>query len=318
MTLRRIVCVVAFAAFSASALAQAVEDPSVLVERIRQVEQELADLRAQAGLPPQGPGVSSGGLGAGAIPQSPARYDDLEISLRRVTGQVEELAFQVRRLQEQNAAFQKDTQFRLSALEGGAPSSFAGMPQAAPAAPGGPSGSPPPMSLGSPAAVPAAGPKSLGAPGPGTLGTLPRAADPAAQDTLAAETGIATPEDQYKAALDLLSKQNYPEAQSAFRAFAAANPKHDLAATAQFFAADIDFVQKNYPAAAQGFTAVLRSYPKSTRAPDAMLKLGLSLIQAGDKQNGCLTLAALKAKYPRANAETLARAQRGRTQAGCI
>jgi tol-pal system protein YbgF len=164
------------------------------------------------------------------------------------------------------------------------------------------------MNLGNAPAQP-----KIGASGPGNLGTLPASQAPA----LATAPAVGTPDDQYNAALNLLSTQQYGEAQTAFRSFAAANPKHKLAGTAQFFAADIDFVQKNYPAAAQGFTAVLRGYPSSPRAPDAMLKLGLSLLQAGDKKNGCLTLGAIKQKYPSANGEILNRAGRARLQGGC-
>jgi tol-pal system protein YbgF len=284
------------------------EDPAALAERLRKVERELRDLQYQlrsAEPAAVAPG-QEGSAPVAATPQAPIRYDDLEQSLRRLTGEVEEMSFQVKRLQDQYATFQKDTQFRLNALEGGAPSSFPGMSApAAPATPGGPA----PMALPGGAAPPATPPKPSG----GTLGTLPATAVPA----LAAAPGSADPNEQYKAALNLLSKQQYGEAQTAFRSFAAANPKHELAATAQFFAADIDFVQKNYPAAAQGFTALLRAYPKAPRAPDAMLKLGLSLIQAGDKKNGCLALGAIKQKYPSANGDVLNRAGRARVQAAC-
>jgi tol-pal system protein YbgF len=287
---------------SPSSAQTAEEDPAVLAERLRKVERELRDLQYQ--LRSSAPAIAAPGEeGAPPValaPQAPIRYDDMEQSLRRLTGEVEELSFQVKRLQDQYAAFQKDTQFRLGALEGGAPASFTGLN--APAAPGGP----PPMALGP---GPAAPTKQPG----GTLGTLPASAAP----NLAAAPAAGDPNEQYKAALNLLSKQQYGEAQTAFRSFVSANPKHELAPTAQFFAADIDFVQKNYPAAAQGFTALLRGYPKAPRAPDAMLKLGLSLIQAGDKKNGCLALGAIKQKYPSANGDILNRAGRARVQAAC-
>lgn len=281
------------------------QDPAYLAEQLRRVQQQLRDLQGQIyrNAAPVNPGDPATAAAGPAVPQNPQRLADLEQSLQSLTGQVEDLAFQVKRLQDQYAAFQRDTQFRLSALEGGAPSSLSSA--VPPATAGGPS----PMTLG-----PQPGPSRGGAPGPGTLGTLPASAAPA----LASSPGALTADEQYKAALNLLSKQQYAEAQGAFRQFVTVNPKHELAGTAQFFAADIDFVQKNYPAAAQGFTSVLRTYPKSSRAPDAMLKLGLSLLQAGDKKNGCLTLGAIKQKYPSANGEIVTRAQRARTTAACI
>jgi tol-pal system protein YbgF len=295
--------------WAGTALAQPMDqDPAVLAAKLQKVERELRDLQWQMSKMGGVPSADAEGeFGVAAPPPGPPqKYDDMEQSLRRLTGEVEQLSFEVKKLQDQYASFQRDTQFRLSALEGGAPSSLSGLtppPATAPTAvPGGPS----PMAL-SPTQ-----PRG-GAPGPGTLGTLPASAAPA----LAATPAIGTPEDQYNAALNLLSKQQYAEAQTAFRSFATANPKHKLAGTAQFFAADIDFVQKNYPAAAQGFTAVLRGHPTSPRAPDAMLKLGLSLLQAGDKKNGCLTLGAIKQKYPSANGEIINRAGRARLQGGC-
>jgi tol-pal system protein YbgF len=294
-----------FGLWSWTALAQPMDqDPSALAAKLAKVERELRDLQWQMSKMGGVPSASAEGeFGVGTPPPSPQKYDDMEQSLRRLTGEVEQLTFDVKRLQDQYATFQKDTQFRLGALEGGAPASFTGL-NAPPAAAVGP----PAMNLGG-------APNQLkgGSPGPGTLGTLP-AGQAAA---LATAPASGTPDDQYNAALNLLSKQQYPEAQAAFRSFATANPKHRLAGTAQFFAADIDFVQKNYPAAAQGFTQVLRGFPSSPRAPDAMLKLGLSLLQAGDKKNGCLTLGAIKQKYPSANGEIVNRAGRARLQNGC-
>jgi tol-pal system protein YbgF len=298
--------VFAAAVWAGTAVAQpAGDDPAVLAEKLRKVERELRDLQWQVSKMGGVPSADAEGeMGVAMPPPAPHKYDDMEQSLRRLTGEVEQLSFEVKRLQDQYATFQRDTQFRLSALEGGAPASFVGLPPPQAATPGGPTA----MTLG-PAPVPAKGT----APGAGTLGTIPAGAAPA----LAATPAGGTPDEQYNNALNLLSKQQYAEAQTAFRSFATANPKHRLAGTAQFFAADIDFVQKNYPAAAQGFTAVLRGFPSSPRAPDAMLKLGLSLLQAGDKKNGCLTLGAIKQKYPSANGDIVNRAGRARLQNSC-
>lgn len=295
----------AFAVWAGAAIAQPMDqDPAVLAAKLQKVERELRDLQWQMSKMGGVPSADAEGeFGVAALPPAaPHKYDDMEQSLRRLTGEVEQLSFEVKKLQDQYATFQRDTQFRLSALEGGAPAAVTGLTAPAPAPLAAGPGGPAPMTLGP------AQPK-----GGGTLGTLTASQAPA----LAAAPAGGTPEDQYNAALNLLSKQQYAEAQAAFRAFSAANPKHKLAGTAQYFAADIDFVQKSYPAAAQGFTAVLRGHPASPRAPDAMLKLGLSLLQAGDKKNGCLTLGAIKQKYPSANGEIINRAGRARLQGGC-
>jgi TolA-binding protein len=53
---------------------------------------------------------------------------------------------------------------------------------------------------------------------------------------------------------------------------------------------------------------VIKKYPKSSRAPDAMLKLAQSFMGMGQKSEGCTTLGLIKTKYPAAAAQTLAQA----------
>lgn len=297
------------------------QDPAVLADRLLRLEQELRDLQAQVnrgrpstladpedgttgGLDPNaGPAAAPTPLPAGAT----TRLDDMEQTLRRLTGQVEQMVIDVRQMRDTNELFRKETQFRLGALEGGAPASLptTALPGAAPQA----------------VVQPNAGRPGL-APQPGVLGTLPQPA-PAGQTSSGptpqspAPTAALPPEEQYKAALSLLGRQQYDEAQNAFRQVATQHPKHELAGSSLYFAADIDFVKKAYAEAAKGFTGVLRTYPKNTRAPDAMLKLGLSLIQLNNKNDGCLTLGAIKGKYPQANPQVLDRATRARQQFAC-
>lgn len=301
--------------------APATQDPAVLADRLQRLEQELRDLQAQVNRgrpstladPDDGntPGTDPNGAPAPAPTPLPAgattRLDDMEQTLRRLTGQVEQMVIDVRQMRDTNDLFRKETQFRLGALEGGAPAT---LPTAA--LPGAPT---------QPAGQPGAGRPAL-APQPGVLGTLPQSAPsgptpPAAAPQLPAQTAALPPEEQYKAALSMLGRQQYDEAQNAFRQVAASHPKHELAGSSLYFVADIDFVKKAYAEAAKGFTSVLKGYPKNTRAPDAMLKLGLSLIQLNNKNDGCLTLGAIKGKYPQANPQVLDRATRARQQFAC-
>jgi len=171
---------------------------------------------------------------------------------------------------------------------------------------------------GKPAAAPGAGPTQL-TPGsgsqvagakPGALGTLPAGAAPAGP-------AAGDPKVQYDAAIELLSRQQFPEAQTAFRNFVQANPTNELAGPAQYWVGDISFTQKDYSGAAKAFADVLKRFPKTTKAPDAMLKLGLSLMELGQKNEACTTLGALKAKYPNANATIISRAAQRFKDAKC-
>ena len=91
----------------------------------------------------------------------------------------------------------------------------------------------------------------------------------------------------------------------------------DYAAQAQYWIADIHYVRKDYEKAALAFADVLKKYPQAGRGPEAMLKLGLSLINLDKKPEGCKTLGAIKQKYPKASDAILSRAEREAKKAGC-
>jgi tol-pal system protein YbgF len=289
------------------------DDIDELEDKMERIERDLRQLEydVHKGNPPSGDAsvLMSGSLGTG----SGQRLNDVENSLRDLRGQVETLTYQVRQLTEQLDIARKESNYRISALEGGAP---AGPIPATTGAAGGP--------ITATAPKPAAAPGGYGAPikiapgagsdqqgrGPGTLGSIPAGAAPAA------EAGL-SPQQQYDAAMDLLSRAQYAEAQTAFRGFVAAHPADPLAGPAQYWVGDISFTQKDYGAAAKSFAELLKRYSKTARAPDAMLKLGLSLLELGQKKEGCTTLGALKSKYPNANKAVLDRAAKRAAEAGC-
>jgi tol-pal system protein YbgF len=227
------------------------------------------------------------------------RIRDLEDTVRNLTGQNEELSHRVGELNAKIDRQQKDFEYRLcmmAAQQLGA-SAGTGDPNAVPC--GASAGGNVPMP-GAAAPPPAAdnGGRTL-APPPGVLGTLPaNSATP--QTPESADTRA-----QYDAAGTLLAKGRYDEAAAAFRSFADNNPKDDLAPNALYWVADIAYVQKDYDSAARGFAEVVRKYPTSTRAPESLLKMGQSLLAGGQKKEGCTALAALPAKFPKADSKVL-------------
>lgn len=321
------VCVAAvvFAAMLGSTPLRAASDVDTLSDRLDRLERDIRDLqlevykgspppddREDRSGPPPGPQAGAGANGG--------RLADLENSLRDLRGQVEQLTFLVKQLQQQAELQRNETNYRLGALEGGAPAGAIGLTPApggapsmstvAPTAPGArpmtPTGGPGgPTQLG-----PSAGSQAAGAK-PGTLGSIPATAVPAGP------AGPADPKAQYDSAMELLSRQQFSEAQTAFRNFVQANPTNELAGPAQYWVGDIAFTQKDYAGSAKAFADVLKRFPKTTKAPDAMLKLGLSLLELGQKNEGCTTLGALKAKYPNANATIIGRAAQRFKEAKC-
>ena len=59
-------------------------------------------------------------------------------------------------------------------------------------------------------------------------------------------------------------------------------------------------------------TAYLEGYPKVSKskiAPENLLKLGVSLVQMGEKDQGCLMIAGVKNQYPNATQSVLQKAK---------
>lgn len=243
---------------------------------------------------------------------------DLEDTVRNLTGQNEELQHRLNDLNAKIDKQQKDFEYRLCAMaaqrlgastgEGDAnavpcPGSTAGA--SATFAPPPPR---PPQQANNDNALNDTGGDNGGVirgKPPGVLGTLPVGPDTSPVARPAPAAGDDDSHAQFSNAMNLLAKARYDEAAAAFRAFADTHPADPLAPQAIYWVADISYVQKDYANASRGFAEVIKKYPTSARAPDAMLKLGQSLIAAGQKPEGCTALAALPAKYPKASKAVL-------------
>jgi tol-pal system protein YbgF len=174
------------------------------------------------------------------------------------------------------------------------------------------------------------------APGPKPLGTLPdnsaAGAPPAGEQldlgqpvipekvetaSLEPTAPVAeTPEQLYELSYESLLRRRYGEAEAGFRSFVEKNPEHELAGNAEFWLGETYYVQSNYRAAAQAFLTGYQTYPKNRKAPDSLLKLGMSLQQLGQKEQACAAFGTIDAKFPKA-VETRKRAQNESQKAGC-
>jgi tol-pal system protein YbgF len=153
------------------------------------------------------------------------------------------------------------------------------------------------------------GPAVLGRP-PGVLGTLPMNSGPTNPGPASGAMNAGPPPGgntaQYDQAMNLMSRAQYSEAAAAFRAYADANPDDtDLSSQSIYWVGNISFVRQDYAPAARAFAEVIKKYPKSTRAPDAMFKLAQSFLGMGQKSEGCTTLGLIKTKYPNGPPQTL-------------
>tara|TARA_Y100000590_G_scaffold269182_1_gene302285 strand:+ start:346 stop:1317 length:972 start_codon:yes stop_codon:yes gene_type:complete len=118
-----------------------------------------------------------------------------------------------------------------------------------------------------------------------------------------------TPEEQYEFATSFLKVGDYNMAERAFREFVINNPKHNLAGSAQYWYAETFRIRQLYTDAASAYLEGYQKYPESEKAPINLLKLGVSLVQIGEKDQGCLMILGVKEQYPKANQSVLQKAK---------
>ena len=119
----------------------------------------------------------------------------------------------------------------------------------------------------------------------------------------------ATPKEQYQFARNFLKVGDYTNAEKAFREFVLTNPDNELSGNAQYWYAETYRIRQMYTDAATAYLEGYQKYPKSKIAPENLLKLGVSLVQMGEKDQGCLMIAGVKKQYPDATQSVLQKAK---------
>jgi tol-pal system protein YbgF len=122
---------------------------------------------------------------------------------------------------------------------------------------------------------------------------------------------------QYNAAFGLLKQANYPAAEEALRGFIAQHPKDPLAASAQYWLGETYYARGRYGEAASAFAEGYKTYPKGPKAADDLLKLGMSLARANQKQNACVALAQLDHDFPHPGSAIKETATAEKKRLGC-
>jgi tol-pal system protein YbgF len=127
---------------------------------------------------------------------------------------------------------------------------------------------------------------------------------------------VDTPEALYEKNYETLLRRQFGEAEAGFRQFLEKYPDHSLAGSAQYQLGETFYAQANYQEAARNFLNAYKTYPKSRRAPDSLLKLGLSLRKMDQREQACAALGSVGTEFPRA-VEAKKRAQAEFKRAGC-
>ncbi|WP_417830299.1 tol-pal system protein YbgF [Thalassospira sp.] len=304
----------------------------------RQVEQLRKDLDLlQRYVYREGPGdgaqaaASSGAVGGGAATTPAAarqqvQIAELERATTQLTGQLEEFDFRIRKMEDRLERLVADIDFRLSQLENGNGASGAGASNGAvapltsnTAAQGG---------AGASAAGQGAG-ETLNDRGTKLFGVIEGEGQPPQIPTGAAATSgsspqtqtaavaTGTPEEQYREAFGLLRKQDFVAAEQALGNFVKEHPDDPLAGNAQYWLGETYYVRGQYENAAVAFTEGFQTYPDSTKAPDNLLKLGMSLANLGKNEDACTAFNHLIDNFPNASNVVLDRARQERKNRGC-
>lgn len=272
------------------------------------------------------------------------RLDRLESENRRLTGQVDEMRFQVKRLEDQLKRFQSDADFRFRDLEagkGGAPRATTSPPPApTPTTPGkrsdafdpnaNPNAAGAPRQLGQAgAATPPGAPLPAGALPPGgrlvqdgELGapldvTNNRRPNPVPTSAAGAPGVPGDAKTDYDFAKSLVDRGDYELAEGAFKDFLRKHGKDRRVPDATFYLGESYINRTRYREAAEQYLNVTSKYSNASRAPEAMLKLGISLRGLGAKQEACATFDQVPKKYPKASPAIKQAVEREKARAQC-
>ena len=118
-----------------------------------------------------------------------------------------------------------------------------------------------------------------------------------------------TTKEQYDFALSFMKVGDYETAELALREFIDKNKADELAGSAQYWYGETFRIRQLYSDAATAYLDGYQNYPKSKKAPDNLLKLGITMVQLGEKDQGCKMISGLKKEYPKASKSVLQKAQ---------
>jgi len=118
-----------------------------------------------------------------------------------------------------------------------------------------------------------------------------------------------TPKEQYNFALSFMKVGDYETAELALREFIDKNKTDELAGSAQYWYGETFRIRQLYSDAATAYLDGYQNYPKSKKAPENLLKLGTTMVELGEKDQGCKMITGLKKQYPKASQSVLQKAQ---------
>ena len=115
--------------------------------------------------------------------------------------------------------------------------------------------------------------------------------------------------ERYDYAYEYIKKGNYPEAQKLFTDFTKDFPKSKLYPNALYWLGETYYTQGQYETAVGFFADVFSKHKDSTKAPDALFKMGLSMKGLKKNDAACSAWKGLLSEYPKIDATLKKRTQ---------
>jgi tol-pal system protein YbgF len=247
--------------------------------------------------------ISSNNLNEDVLTKHLLKLNDIEDQFRDLTNKFEEINFKIDKLSKRVTKIQSDNQLRFSDLESGdfndkqkkISKKKAMLP-----------GTSKPQDFG---ANP--GYNSTNLPSTQNTNSIESAAavitsEPEKKESLLPEKPA---KEQYEFAVSFMKVGDYETAEFALKEFIEKNKDHDLAGNAQYWYGETFRIRQLYSDAATAYLDGYQNYPKSQKAPENLLKLGITMVQLGEKDQGCNMIKGIKKQYPKANKAVLQKAQ---------
>ena len=251
--------------------------------------------------------TKSDGLNEDILTKHLLKLNDLEDQFRELTNKFEEVNFKLDKLSSRVTKIQSDNQLRFSDLENSGEKIKKAEKKVLP-------GSSKPQDFGA---------------NPGyTVSNLPTKQD---INSVESAKTVITEEfekkesllpnkpapDQYEFAVSFMKIGDYETAEFALKEFIDKNKDHELAGNAQYWYGETFRIRQLYSDAATAYLDGYQNYPKSKKAPDNLLKLGITMVQLGEKDQGCKMISGLKKEYPKASKSVLQKAEYEKKKFNC-
>ncbi len=255
---------------------------------------------------------SSDGLNEEILTRHLLKLNEIEEEFRKLTNRFEEVNFKLDKLSSRVTKIQSDAQLRFSDLEAGkvtdptklqTPNEIQGEQKTTQAKL---PGTDKPQDFGSAPAYNMNSDQKIQA-----TQSVESTASVVAEERRPATSLLPdkTPKEQYDFALSFMKVGDYETAELALREFIDKNKTDELAGSAQYWYGETFRIRQLYSDAATAYLDGYQNYPKSEKAPENLLKLGTTMVELGEKDQGCKMIVGLKKQYPKASQSVLQKAQ---------